>query len=58
MQIRFKCPACGRQHVMSMPESAVIHMTCAHSGTTIRIRLTSGLDVKSEVVDQKGEQQP
>ena len=56
MQIRFKCPACEQQHVMSMPESAVIHMTCARSGATIKIRLTNGLDVKSEVVDQKGEE--
>lgn len=50
MQIRFKCPACERQHVMSMPESAVIHMTCPYGGATVRIRVTNGLDVKSEVV--------
>lgn len=51
MQIRFKCPACGRQHVMSMPESAVIHMACPYGNATVKIRVTNGLDVKSEVVD-------
>ena len=51
MQIRFKCPACERQHVMSMPESAVIHMACPYGNATVKIRVTNGLDVKSEVVD-------
>lgn len=53
MRIRFKCPACGRQHVMSMPESVVIHMTCPYGNATVKIRVTNGLDVRSEVVDSE-----
>ena len=48
MQIRFKCPECGGQHVTSIPDSATVHMACGNA--TIRIRLTKGLDVKSDII--------
>jgi hypothetical protein len=51
MQIRFKCPACDRHHVMDMPETT-IHMTCPYGNATLKLRVTAGGDVKSEVVSQ------
>jgi hypothetical protein len=35
-----------------MPETT-IHMTCGPSGKTVKLRLTGGGDVKSEVVEGK-----
>lgn len=52
MQVRFECPACGGSHVFDMPETT-IHMTCGTTGKTVKLRLTAGGDVKSEVVDGK-----
>lgn len=49
MQVRFQCPACKTAHVFDMPETT-IHMTCANTGKTLRLRLTTGGDVKSEIV--------
>ena len=51
MQIRFKCPACDRHHVMDMPETT-IHMTCPYGNATLKLRVTGGGDVKSEIVSQ------
>lgn len=49
MLIRFDCPACERSHSFDMPETT-IHMTCPWTGKCIKIRVTKGGDVKSEVV--------
>lgn len=49
MQVRFECPACSGSHVFDMPETT-IHMTCARSGKVLKLKLTTGGDVKSEVV--------
>ena len=51
MNVRFKCPACNGSHVFDMPETT-IHMTCPQGGAVLKLRLTAGGDVKSEVVEQ------
>jgi hypothetical protein len=50
MQVRFECPACKGSHVFDMPETTV-HMTCAKTGKVLELRLTTGGDVKSKVLD-------
>ena len=50
MLVFFECPACGRSHSFDMPETT-IHMTCGVTRKVLKLRLTKGGDVKSEVVD-------
>ncbi|GIK16810.1 MAG: hypothetical protein BroJett003_17740 [Planctomycetota bacterium] len=50
MLVRFDCPACDRSHSFDMPETTV-YMTCGGTGATLRLRLTSGGDVRAAVVD-------
>jgi len=50
MLIRFKCPACNGQHVFDMPETT-LYLTCSRTAKTVRVHLTSGGDVKSQVWD-------
>ena len=50
MLIRFDCPACRQSHSFDMPETT-IHMTCSRTHKTIRLRVTKGGDVKSQIVD-------
>ena len=51
MNVRFKCPACDNHHVFDMPETT-IHMTCARTHAVLKLRVTAGGDVKSEIVSQ------
>jgi hypothetical protein len=50
MLVRFDCPACGGSHSFDMPETT-IYMTCAKTHKVLRLRLTKGGDVKSEIVE-------
>lgn len=50
MLVRFDCPACKGSHSFDMPESE-IHMTCSRTRSVLKLRLTKGGDVKSEIVD-------
>ena len=49
MLVRFDCPACGGSHSFDMPETE-IHMTCSVTHKVIKLRVTPGGDIKSEVV--------
>ena len=52
MLIRFECPACKGSHVFDMPETT-IHMTCSKTAKAIQVRVTSGGDVRTAVVEDK-----
>lgn len=51
MLVRFDCPACGVSHSFDMPETT-IHMTCSRTGKVLKLRVTKGGDVKSEIYDE------
>lgn len=57
MLVRFECPACKGTHVFDMPETT-IHMTCAVTGKVLTLRLTTGGDVRANVVDDATEPSP
>lgn len=50
MLVRFDCPACKGSHSFDMPETE-IHMTCSRTRRVMKLRLTKGGDVKTEIVD-------
>ncbi len=50
MLVRFDCPACGGSHSFDMPETT-IHMTCGRTHKALRVRLTKGGDVRTEIVN-------
>ena len=52
MLVRFECPACKGSHVFDMPETT-IHMTCSKTGKAIQVRVTSGGDVRTAVVEDE-----
>jgi predicted RNA-binding Zn-ribbon protein involved in translation (DUF1610 family) len=53
MQVRFSCPKCKKTHITDIPETTV-HMTCTACGSTLRLRLTPGGDVKTAVIGDDG----
>jgi len=53
MLVRFDCPACGISHSFDMPETT-IHMTCSRTHKTLKLRVTKGGDVKSQIVEGEG----
>jgi hypothetical protein len=52
MQVRFTCPACKQTHIADIPETT-INMTCSRTHKALKLRLTAGGDVKSQVVGQE-----
>jgi len=50
MLVRFDCPACKGSHSFDMPETE-IHMTCSRTRSVLKLRLTKGGDIKSEIVE-------
>ena len=52
MLIRFECPACKGSHVFDMPETT-IHMTCSKTAKAIKVRVTSGGDVRTAIVEDE-----
>ena len=52
MQVRFECPACKGTHITDIPETTV-HMTCATTNKTLKLRVTPSGDVKSAIVGEE-----
>lgn len=54
MQVRFKCPACGINHVLDMPETTIF-LTCSRTGKHLKLKLGVGGEPKVTIVtDQAG----
>ena len=53
MQVRFRCPACKGTHVADIPETTV-QLTCSRTNRALQLRVTTGGDVKSVVLNNDG----